>query len=209
MPGIEPTGFESWVRLLTFVPILACSVVGFGVTLIKWMQLRKSNTPSDLTLHRLREAILARDYGAALRISRDEPTRLSRIVSVLLRHAGRSRDALKDQAARVGARLASELDYGLGGLALIATLGPLFGLFGTVVGIILVFARLAATDGLANPQQLAGGIGTALYTTVAGLLVGILALVFHRYFVSRVDAAVADLEEASLELLDMMSEEPS
>ena len=61
----------------------------------------------------------------------------------------------------------------------------------------------------AGPQELAGGIGTALYTTVAGLIVGILALVFHGYLQARVDSQVAELEEASLRIVDQLHGESS
>jgi biopolymer transport protein ExbB len=100
-----------------------------------------------------------------------------------------------------------ELEYGLGGLALIATLGPLLGLLGTVVGIIMIFGQLTAAVGTASPQQLAGGIGTALYTTVVGLIVGVLALVSHRLIAARIDRIVADLERSTLEVIEIVCED--
>lgn len=71
----------------------------------------------------------------------------------------------------------------------------------------LVFNRLAGAEGLVSPGQLAGGIGTALYTTVAGLVVGISALVSHRWLAALCDRATAQLEAIGHELLELLSEE--
>ena len=75
---------------------------------------------------------------------------------------------------------------------------------GTVVGIVLVFERLAGAEGIVSAHQLAGGIGTALYTTVAGLIVGMLALVSHRFLLALADGAIAQLESVGQELLDLI-----
>jgi len=199
-----PTDLETWVRWLTFLPIVVASVVGLGLTLWKRAQLRRPNLPPPQVTHDLREFLAAQQIDKACELIQGNEARVSQIVTVVLASAGRSREAISDRAQQKGRQLASELEYGMGGLALIATLGPLLGLFGTVVGIVLVFKRLAALQGVASPQELAGGIGTALYTTIAGLIVGMLALVVHRYFAARIDRAVAELEAESGALVDQV-----
>src|SRR5690606_20720331 len=104
------------------------------------------------------------------RIAQQDRSLASVLLLSMLPDRGRSRVRLRERALESGARLARRLESGLDGLALIATLGPLFGLFGTVVGIVLVFERLAAGTGAASPRELAGGIGTALYTTIFGII---------------------------------------
>ncbi len=143
-----------------------------------------------------------RDYAKAIELCSSEPSWSLRLATALLQRAGAGRAALKDRAELVGRQAVRELEYGLGGLAIIATLGPLFGLLGTVIGIVIVFNQLTATAGLATPEQLAGGIGTALHTTVAGLVVGVLALVSHRMIAARADRIAAELEETALEVID-------
>jgi biopolymer transport protein ExbB len=203
-----PADLETWVRWLTFLPIVVASVVGLGLTLWKRAQLRRPNLPPPETAHDLREFLLAGQVDKARELIQGDETRGSQIVRVALASAGRSRDAIRDRVRQKGQQLAAELEYGMGSLALIATLGPLLGLFGTVVGIVLVFKRLAALQGMASPQDLAGGIGTALYTTIAGLIVGMLALVVHRYLAARIDRAVAELEAESASLIDQVCGEP-
>lgn len=89
---------------------------------------------------------------------------------------------------------------------MLTALGPLFGLLGTVIGIVLVFNRLATSDGMATPEDLAGGIGTELYTTIAGLIVGILALVAQRYLESRADQRVRQLEAFGTRMVKLFDE---
>ena len=96
------------------------------------------------------------------------------------------------------------MEHGLGAMALIATLGPLLGLLGTVVGIVLVFNRLAVDGSVATASQLAGGIGTALYTTIAGLVVGVCGLIAHRYLTAQVDRLLAQLDTLGQELVDLL-----
>jgi biopolymer transport protein ExbB len=196
-----PTSLDAWVRVLTLLPIFACSVVGLAITLAKWVQLRRSG---EHTLGQARALMGEREYGRAVAVARADRSAVARLIQETLELADGSGGRLANRVDRAGRRLAGELDYGLGGLALIATLGPLLGLFGTVVGIVVVFDRLAGAEGLVSAQQLAGGIGTALYTTVAGLIVGMLALVSHRWLTSRADRAIAELEAAGETLVELL-----
>jgi biopolymer transport protein ExbB len=205
MPWVE---LEIWVRWLTFLPIVAASVAGLGLTLWKHAQLRRPNLLPPEVMHDVHEFLGARQTGKAQALIQGDEARISQIVTVVLGNAGRSREVIGDRARQKGRQLATGLEYGMGGLALIATLGPLLGLFGTVVGIALVFQKLAALQGVASPQELAGGIGTALYTTIAGLIVGMLALVVHRYFAARIDRAMAELEAETAALVDQACGEP-
>ncbi len=196
---------ETWIRLLSFAPIALCSVTGCAVALWKWQQLRRPSLPSAHGLTRLYERIDAGDLSGALALVRTDPSRAARIVRSLLPLAGRASARLDARAGQAGGEIARELEHGLGALGLIATLGPLFGLLGTVVGITVVFNRLAGTVGLSSPQQLAGGIGTALHTTIAGLVVGVLALVSHRYLAARVDQLLGQLETVATDTVERLS----
>ena len=175
-------------------------MVGFALTLAKWRQTRRVAPPADYQLAEFNALVKDKDYGKAVNLGSRTSSLAVRVGIAVVRQAGMAREPLKDHAELVGRQVIRELEYGLGGLALIATLGPLFGLLGTVVGIILIFGQLTATGGLASPSQLAGGIGTALYTTVAGLIVGVVAA-------ARVDRIVADLESTTLEVIELVCED--
>jgi len=120
-------------------------------------------------------------------------------------HAGRSvvREAMQDR----GRREAAELENYIGALGAIVTISPLLGLLGTITGMIETFQGVTdtvAATGSVNANSLAGGIWEALITTAAGLMVAIPAFVAHRVLLSRVDSLIADLEEASLDLGELI-----
>ena len=96
-----------------------------------------------------------------------------------------------------------ELERYLTALGIIASIAPLLGLLGTVVGMIDVFDSLL-TEGAGNANVLAGGISTALITTAAGMSVAIPALIFHRIFLRRVDEMIVDVENEASKFVDMV-----
>ena len=202
-----PLNAEMWVRVLTFVPIFVCSAIGLAMALAKWLQVRRVVRSTRRLMPQVRTLIGDREYGSALAVARAEGSVASTVIERALAEEGRSRRRVSARIEAAGQEAARLLNHGLGGIALIATLGPLFGLLGTVVGIAIVFNRLAGAEGLVSPGQLAGGIGTALYTTIAGLVVGICAMVSHRWLAARCDNATADLVAVGRELLELISED--
>jgi biopolymer transport protein ExbB len=194
-----PVDTDLWVRVLTLLPIFICSTVGLALALAKWMQLRRARSGERVLLQAA--AILrSGEHRRAVAVARADRSPIARLIERGIEAAGQPARRVTEHIEQSGRDIARQLEYGLGGLALIATLGPLLGLFGTVVGIIVVFERLAGSDGLVSARQLAGGIGTALYTTMAGLIVGMCALVAHRVLSASVDRVIARLEAAGLEL---------
>lgn len=105
-------------------------------------------------------------------------------------------------------QISHDLERYLTALGIIASIAPLLGLLGTVVGMIDVFQSLMV-EGAGNANVLAGGISTALITTAAGLSVAIPALIFHRFFLRRVDELIVDVETESSKLVDMVHGEES
>lgn len=206
MTSLSDGTLEIWIRWISFAPIVACSVVGFALALWKHHQLGRPNLLPRPVFAKLCDRLQRRDVEGASTLVGSDASRAARLIEPLLPLADQDPARVAARAGQLGAAQARELEHGLGALALVATLGPLFGLLGTVVGITVVFDRLAGTAGLATPQQLAGGIGTALYTTIAGLVVGVLALVTHRYLASRVDRLVGELEAVATEMVDQLSD---
>lgn len=115
-------------------------------------------------------------------------------------------DAVNRSLDRVKEREVADLKKGLGGLATIASAAPFVGLFGTVIGIINVFATMKA-NGAGGIAAVAGGIGEALVTTAFGLLVAIPAVAIFNYFTNAIDAFVVDMNETSSELISYMLRE--
>jgi biopolymer transport protein ExbB len=110
---------------------------------------------------------------------------------------------MKESIEEVGHQVIHELERYLNTLGTIASITPLMGLLGTVIGMIKVFAAIT-TQGVGNPTVLAGGISEALITTAAGLSVAIPTLIFYRFFRGRVDELVLKMEEEALKIVDVM-----
>jgi biopolymer transport protein ExbB len=134
-------------------------------------------------------------------IARRSP--LGRVLSAGLVPFVISREEMKARIEDAGRHVAHELECCLPTLGTIAMISPLLGLLGTVVGMILTFEVLT-TQGIAKPNELAGGISTALITTAAGLIVALPALVAYRALRAQVDRLVIDMEREAMRLLDAL-----
>ena len=108
---------------------------------------------------------------------------------------------MKEAITEAGRQEVYELERNLQALGTIAQISPLMGLLGTVLGMIKVFSTIV-TKGVGDPGVLAEGISEALVTTAAGICVAIPALIFYRYFQSRVDYLVLKMEEDALRLVE-------
>lgn len=127
---------------------------------------------------------------------------LGRVFAAGLRNVRSSREVMKEAIEEAGRSVASELERFLTSLGTIASISPLMGLFGTVVGMIEIFG--SATGAGNNPQQLAHGISVALYNTGFGLIIAIPAMIFYRHFRSFVDSVVIEMELQAVKLVELV-----
>ena len=173
-------------------PIGLCAVAALTLFFERWFSL----APRRVAPEGWRAEVLAQ-------MRRDEaPTGLERAAAGRLVVAWlKSADRRRERVGEAGQRLVVEMERGISWLATIASLAPLLGLTGTVLGMIEVFQRMTVDAG-AGSQLLAGGIWMALVTTVLGMLVAMPTLVLHRLLQGRVQARVSDLERFAEDLLD-------
>lgn len=185
------------------VPILICSVIAMAIVAERfWTLQRKRITPSNLVVQVwqwAKSGNLSEDRIRALRKS----SPLGRILAAGLVNRDSSRELMKESIEDVGRHVVHDLDRYLNTLGTIASITPLLGLLGTVIGMIKVFAVIT-TQGVGDPGVLAGGISEALITTAAGLTVAIPALLFHRYFRGHVDELVVTMEQEALKMVEAM-----
>jgi biopolymer transport protein ExbB len=127
---------------------------------------------------------------------------LGRVFAAGLYNLKSSREVMKDAVEDAGTTAVLELERFLNTLGTIATVTPLLGLFGTVVGMIEIFASQSPGGG--NPTQMAQGISIALYNTGAGLAVAIPSLVFYRHFRKKVDIIIVEMEQAAIKLVEVV-----
>lgn len=204
---------ELWAFLarggVLMIPILAFSVVALMVFFERlWALQRQKVIPHgflDLVRRKVREGRAAE----ALTLCEGNASAVSAVVASGLRYAGRPREVIKEAFEEVGRIEVTHLSRFVEVMGTIAAVAPLLGLLGTVVGMIDVFRAVVAEAGAAagpvNPGTLANGIWAALLTTAAGLSVAIPAFLGYKYLLSRVDALAIDMEEVSLNLLDLLT----
>lgn len=185
------------------VPILLCSVLAAAICVERWWTLQGSRVaPSDL-LAQTWSAVKSKEVDQQrLRDLRSESP-LGQVLAAGLVNAGRGRDVMKEAMEEAAGQVMHEMQRYLTALGTIASISPLVGLLGTVVGMIKVFQALQL-HGAGNANVLAGGISQALITTAAGIAVAIPALIFHRMFVRRVDEHAVTLEQQGSKLIDIM-----
>ncbi len=131
----------------------------------------------------------------------DAHSPLGRVFAAGLRNVRSSREVMKESIEEAGRGAAHELERFLTTLGTIASISPLLGLFGTVVGMIEIFG--SATGAGNNPQALAHGISVALYNTGFGLLIAIPSMIAYRHFRSAVDSLVVEMEQQAVKLVEL------
>lgn len=185
------------------IPILACSVVSLAVIGERfWALDRKKIIPKQLVssvwnMHKSGQL----DKGNIQTLGSSSP--LGKILAAGLINQSHGREIMKECIEESGRQVVHELEKYLNTLGTIASITPLLGLLGTVIGMIKVFAAIMA-NGVGDPTVLAGGISQALITTATGLTIAIPTLMFYRYFRGRVDELVINMEDEAVKLLEMM-----
>ncbi len=188
-----------WLML----PILACSVVALAIIIERLWTLRRSRViPRKLVaqvwnLHRSHRLLPA----SITALGQSSP--LGRILAAGLINRNHSREIMKEAIEETGRQVVHEMERYLNTLGTVASITPLLGLLGTVIGMIKVFSAIMA-HGVGNPGVLAGGISEALITTAAGLSVAIPSLMFHRYFRGLVDSYVIGMEAEACKMVETM-----
>jgi biopolymer transport protein ExbB len=133
---------------------------------------------------------------------------VAEVFAAAVRKWGRPAVEVEQAIIDAGERVTNGLRRYLRVINGVATVSPLLGLLGTVVGMIRAFNSIATSDALGRPELLATGISEALLTTAAGLSVAIPALIFYLFFVSRVDRLIIDIDTLGQELVGAISAEP-
>ncbi|MCG6861907.1 MAG: MotA/TolQ/ExbB proton channel family protein [Chromatiaceae bacterium] len=191
-----------WLML----PIIVCSVIAMAIVLERLWTLRRRRIMPDQLVTRIwnwhRQKQLTAERIAEVRSG----SPLGRILSAGLVNREHPRDVMKEAIHDTGRQVVADMERYLDTLGTIASVTPLLGLLGTVIGMIDVFSVIMDA-GVGNPGVLAGGISKALITTAAGLSVAIPTLMFHRYFNSKVDKLTIGMEEQALKLVEVIKGE--
>ena len=192
---IQAAGWPIWF-------LLVASVIAVALIIERLITLRRSRiVPRGL----LEKALAAHQRQGVTpelinHLANDSP--LGQVLAAGLRNVNSSRYVMKEAIEEEGHAVTHDLERFLTSLGTIATITPLMGLFGTVVGMIEIFGSQSPTG--SNPQQLAHGISVALYNTGFGMVIAIPAMIFFRHFRATVESFVVEMEQQAAKLVDFV-----
>nr|WP_284048196.1 MotA/TolQ/ExbB proton channel family protein [Marinobacter sp. ATCH36] len=185
------------------VPILACSILALAIILERFWSLRPSRVAPQQTINELWRWIKKKELNGRKLKALQASSPLGRILAGGLMNAKHGREIMKESIEHEASQVIHDLERFLNPLGTVATITPLLGLLGTVIGMIKVFAEIQLA-GVGDAGNLAGGISEALITTASGLSVAIPALICHRYFIRRVDELVVGMEQEAIKLVEVV-----
>ncbi len=186
------------------LPILVCSAAALAIILERfWTLRRRAVLPPGLG-DEVRQWARSRNLDAGHLHTLEASSPLGELLAGALSVRHRSREIIKERIEDTGRHVVHRMERFLNTLGTIALIGPLLGLLGTVLGLIRMFLAVMV-NGVGDPAKMAGGIGEALICTASGLVVAIPAYVLHRYFRSRVNGYVVDMEKQATALLDELA----
>jgi biopolymer transport protein ExbB len=191
------------------IPIVVCSFVLLLVVFERLIALRRNRVVPRLFVERFLLQISegAVDRHGATQLCEEDPSLVAGVFCAALRKWGKPAVEVEQAVLDEGERAANSMRRFLRVINGVSTVCPLFGLLGTVWGMIESFNEIAGSSAMGKPELLAGGIGTALMSTAAGLCVAIPAMILYLYFVGRVDALVMQIDRHGQELVHLISAE--
>jgi len=185
---------------ITMIPLSFCSLLSLAVIIFKLFDLRRKRFIDREESFLLKRMIDAGELKQAEGHCAVKRSMFTNIVSRALeaRHGGET--AIREAIEEAGRYEVPRVERYLGVLRTIASISPLLGLFGTVIGMIRVFDRIKQV-GLGQVSQFSGGISEALITTATGLAIAIPTLVMYNYFVDKSESIILEIEKNSADVM--------
>jgi biopolymer transport protein ExbB len=192
---IQAAGWPIW-------PLLVASVIAVALIIERIIVLRRERIVPTGLFDRVVDAYRKQGASRELVDNLYQDSPLGRVLAAGLRNVKAPRPVMKEAIEEEGRAVMHHLERFLTTLGTIASIAPLMGLFGTIVGMIEIFGAQAPTG--SNPAQLAHGISIALYNAGFGILIAIPAMIFFRYFRGKVEGFVVEMEQQASRLVDIV-----
>ena len=191
------------------IPLLILSLVSIYIFVERYLALRKAAADDVTFMKRIKDYIHDGEVESAENLCKKTDTPYARLIGKGISRIGRPMNDVLVAIENVGNIEVARLGKGFTWLATTAAGAPMLGFLGTVTGMVKAFFSLASAGNSANISILAGGIYEALVTTVAGLVVGIIALFAYNYLTARVNHIMNQLENKTMEFMDLLNETAS
>ncbi len=189
------------------IPLALLAIICIYVFVERLLVVNRASKHDDPTfMKRIKDYIHEGEIESALNLCRNSQTAYSTLIAKGLSRIGRPMQDILVTIENMGNIEIARLGKGLPWLATTAAGAPMLGFLGTVVGMVQAFHAMATSGAAATLATFADRIYTALVTTVAGLVVGVIALFAYNYLVARINSVMSLLEGKTMEFMDMLNE---
>lgn len=184
--------------------ILAVWAVGLAIVVERWKQYRSYDVDGTSLMASIRKFVVGGDLPSAIQLCTESPSMLAIVMKNGLKRANQSKDQVQDAIEATILEVVPKIEKRLATVALMANVSTLFGLLGTIQGLIQSFQAVAGAEASQKAQLLAMGISTAMNTTALGLLSAISLMMIHAWLAGRGEKMIKEIEENSVKLVDLL-----
>ncbi|WP_320018015.1 MotA/TolQ/ExbB proton channel family protein [Labilibaculum manganireducens] len=188
------------------VPIIVLSGIAMYIFFERFYAIRKATKVDSNFMNRIRDYIHEGKMDSALALCESNDTPVSKMISKGIKRIGRPLNDVNAAIENIGNLEVSKLEKNLPTLATVAGAAPMIGFLGTVMGMIQAFYDMSTAGNNIDVSLLSHGIYTAMVTTVAGLIVGIIAYFAYNILVAKVEKVIFTMEATTTEFMDLLNE---
>lgn len=188
------------------IPLALLALLSIYIFVERFLVIRAASRYDDSFMKRIRDYIHEGEIESALNLCKSNNTPYGRLIAKGISRIGRPMNDVLVAIENTGNLEVANLSKGLPWLATTAAGAPMLGFLGTVVGMVQAFYSIANAGNAAQINSFAGGIYTALSTTVAGLIVGIVAMFAYNFLVARINKVMNHMEARTMEFMDLLNE---
>jgi biopolymer transport protein ExbB len=184
-------------------PLLILLVWGLAIIVMKWFALRRENIIKPQAVKEVERLLLAKKVPEATAFCKQNQAPMTRILEAAILNHDKGEAEIKEILEEAGRQEVPKIRSQLTTLGTIASVAPLLGLLGTVLGMISVFSELSQNTNV-NASALAGGISEALITTACGMAIAMPTLAFYNFFTTQVQNLIVEIEKVSLHMVAVL-----
>ncbi len=187
------------------IPIALLSLLAIYIFFERFFAIKKANRQDKNFMNSIRDFIHHGNIEAALALCRNTDTPIARMVEKGIKRVGKPIPEIESAIESVGKVEIAKMEKNVGILGTVAAIAPMFGFLGTIFGVIKIFYNIALADNI-SIGLIAGGLYEKMITSASGLLIGIVAFVFHHILIMMIDRSVSKMEVQAIEFIDMIQE---
>lgn len=208
-PNAVEKGLSFWEMAINggwlMIPLAILSILAIYIFIERYIVIRKASKEAPYFMDRIREYLADGKKDAAIKVCKQTRAPYAAMIEKGIMRIGRPTADIQSAIENVGNLQVAQMEKGFTMLATISSGAPMIGFLGTVTGMIRAFYDMASAGSNADITLLSSGIYQALTTTVAGLIVGIIAMFAYNYLVGKLDKVVNEMEAKTLEFMDLIS----